>query len=292
MSMLFTAVNANTCTVLALSGGGSFGAVEMGVLDSITSDGRAPTTYDIITGISAGGLNTGFLSYYKDVSTALPEIKDIYESISTADVYSSDVLDILGEWSIYNTAPLEQTLTSVLTNKSPIADGPLSMIGSTNTNTSELDVFVFDWNATIDRKIDILMATSAIPFAFPPRIVNDNIYVDGGVISNELLTQALGQMPCSWYNITFVSASPKTGPNVPVTGFFSYMDAVLHTLIRSFDSQLARFTNCTYPHGTVRACYPTAPELSNYSILDFDNGAVLYGLGQQSNECDDFPLCA
>jgi predicted acylesterase/phospholipase RssA len=292
VSILITPVAAiESCNVLALSGGGSFGAVEMGVLDAISSDGRAPRSYDIITGISAGGLNTGFLSYYKDVQTALPEIKNIYSTIRTADVYTRDILGILSEWSLYNTKALETTLTTILESKTPLEDGPLSLIGSTNTNTSDLDVFMFHWNATLSRKVEILMATSAIPLVFPPRIVDSIIYVDGGVISNELLTQALGQLPCVWYNLTFVSASRKSGANVQVSGFFSYVDAVLHTLLHSFDSQLARLTNCSYPRGTIRACYPTSPELEQYSILDFDNGEILYELGKESNKCEDFPLC-
>lgn len=288
---IFQFVYARDCNVLALSGGGSFGAVEMGVLDSVVNDGRAPYSYDIITGISAGGLNTGFLSYYKDVRDGLPEILKIYSTIKTPNIYTRDILGIFDEWSIYNTKPLEETLTSILQQKTSIQYGPLIMIGSTNTNTSSLDVFIFHWNASVSRKVDILMATSAIPFVFPPRIIDTNIYVDGGVISNELLTQALGQLPCDYYNITFISASPKCGPNVPVNGFFSYTDAVIHTLLHSFDSQLARITNCSYPHGTIRACYPTSSQLSQYSILDFDNGEKLYALGKAENVCTDFPLC-
>lgn len=136
------------------------------------------------------------------------------------------------------------------------------------------------------------MATSAIPLVFPPRIIDSTIYVDGGVISNELLTQAIGQLACDWYNVTFVSASPKSGSNIPVTGFFSYVDAVLHTLLHSFDSQLARLSNCSYPTGTLRACYPTSPQLAQYSILDFDNGATLYALGKEAHMCETYAWCS
>ena len=54
-----------------MSGGGAFGAVEMGVLDVMVTSGKAPNKYDIVTGISAGGLNAGFLSYYDHVTNAL-----------------------------------------------------------------------------------------------------------------------------------------------------------------------------------------------------------------------------
>ncbi len=47
-------IEADVCNVLALSGGGSFGSVQMGVLDALIGSGVAPDTYDIITGISAG----------------------------------------------------------------------------------------------------------------------------------------------------------------------------------------------------------------------------------------------
>ena len=61
--------------------------------------------------------------------------------------------------------------------------------------------------------------------------------------------------------------------------------------MNSFDYQLSRFTDCPYPRGIIRACFPTSSELSKYSILDFDNGATLYNLGKTSNECRDIPLC-
>jgi hypothetical protein len=290
-SITIQAKELSTCNVLALSGGGSFGAVEMGVLDSITSDGRAPTSYDIITGISAGGLNTGFLSYYDNVRNGLPEIKNIYSNLTTSQIYERDILGILSEWSIYNTKSLENTLTNILNNKTPIDNGPIALIGSTNTNTTQLDVFVFHPNFTVSEKVNILMATSAIPFVFPPRIINSNIYVDGGVISNELITESIGVLPCNWYNITFVNASPKNNNSIVVTGLFSYVDLIVQTLLHSFDSQLATISNCTYPRGNIRACYPTSPILNNYSILDFDNGELLYDLGLQSNDCKDIPLC-
>jgi patatin-like phospholipase/acyl hydrolase len=279
------------CKILALSGGGSFGAVEMGILDSITSDGRAPVNYDIVTGISAGGLNAGFLSYYDDVRESLPSIQNIYTNLKTSDVYERDLLHVFKDWSIYNSKPLEKTLTNILSSKTPIINNPITLIGSTNTNTSQLDVFVFHSNFSVVEKVDILMATSAIPLVFPPRFINNNIYVDGGVISNELITESIGVLPCEWYNITFISASPKNSTNVMVTGIFSYIDSIVKTLMNSFDYQLSRFTDCPYPRGTIRACFPTSSELSKYSILDFDNGEILYNLGKTSNECRDIPLC-
>lgn len=287
---VFSLAKASVCNVLALSGGGAFGAVEMGVLDSLVSAGKAPKTYDIITGISAGGLNTGFLSYYDSVDQALPEIHSIYSNITTPDVYKSDILGIFSKWAIYDNTPLEDTLTRILTNKVPSVNPPLAMIGATNLNTSALDVFIFG-NKEFQEKIKILLATSAIPIVFPPRIIRGNLYVDGGVISSELINQVIGQKPCDKYNITFINAFRKDGTNPNIDGLFSYLSAVLHTVSAARDSQISQITNCPYPKGTIHACYPTSPQLDKYSILDFDNGDILYSLGKQANTCEEYPLC-
>ena len=132
-----------SCNVLALSGGGSFGAVEMGILDGLLASQAAPSQYDIITGISAGGLNAAFLSYYADVGAALPDIYGIVSNLTTASVYKSAFWDIFSGWSIYNNAPLEATLNGILTGKSLAEPTPITLIGATNVNSETLDVFRF-----------------------------------------------------------------------------------------------------------------------------------------------------
>ena len=66
LTLLKTIVSLNQ---LAFSGGGSFGAVEIGILKRINQIEKKK--YDIYTGISAGGLNAGFLSYYKDLTLGI-----------------------------------------------------------------------------------------------------------------------------------------------------------------------------------------------------------------------------
>ncbi len=285
-------VRTGVCNVLALSGGGAFGAVQMGVLDGLTATGQAPTSYDIITGISAGGLNAAFLSYYTNVSQALPDIYQTLTGLTNADVYESAILKILTEWSYYSTAPLEATLTSVLGSKQPLAaGGPMTLIGASNVLTHQLDVWHFDRLVLADR-IPVLMSTSAIPLVFPPQTVNGSLYVDGGLISNELIHQAIGQLACDSYEVVFISAGDHTAMTRPMpTGLFSYMGAVVSLLVDTFDYQLAQVTNCSYPRGTLQACFPTSPSLGSYSILDFDYGAELYALGRESYSCQKMPLC-
>ena len=54
--LLFICISTGTCTVeqISFSGGGAFGAVEIGILKRILSENTKK--YDRYTGISAGGL--------------------------------------------------------------------------------------------------------------------------------------------------------------------------------------------------------------------------------------------
>jgi predicted patatin/cPLA2 family phospholipase len=284
-----TSVTAS-CNILALSGGGAFGAVEVGILDSLTSSKQIPNNYDVVTGISAGALNAGFLSYFDNVSSAIPQMIDIFSNLTTNDVYTTDYLGIFTRWSIYDNSPLEQTLTKILQSIIQSKNPPITLIGASNIITEVLDIFKFN-NLSLVDKINVLMSTSAIPLAFPPRKYNNELYVDGGVISNEIINQAIGEIQCNFYNITFISASTRNPGTIKVTGLISYISAVFHLLFRTFDYQLAQVTTCPYPKGQITACFPTSPDLENYSILDFNNGYILYELGKQSNKCIQYQLC-
>lgn len=288
--MTLLQVGFSECNLLALSGGGSFGAVEAGMLDSLSSSHKIPHDFKVITGISAGGLNAAFLYHFENVTTALPPLKELYTTLQTKDIYESDILGIFKRWSIYNNAPLEQTLITVLGNMNQTSRPPIVLIGASNILTEKLDVYSFD-KLTFEDKIGLLMSTSAIPVIFPPRTFQNGLYVDGGVISNEMINQAIGEIQCHFYNITFISASSKkTGMN-KVDGLFSYLSTVVRMIMSTFDYQLAQTSTCTYPKGQINACYPTSSELSNYSILDFDHGLELYELGKKENECIVYQLC-
>ena len=162
------------CNILSLSGGGSFGAVQMGVLDGLLQDGIIPDTYDIITGISAGGLNAGFLSYYTHVSDALPKIYSIYSNLTTSDIYTNNIFHILSTYGIYSTSPLQNTLSSIVGTQTQQSPAPITLIGSTNVNNQTLDVFQYNL-ADNSEKVQLLMAASAIPFVFPPQTMNNQL---------------------------------------------------------------------------------------------------------------------
>ena len=123
--------------------------------------------------------------------------------------------------------------------------------------------------------------------------MNGDLYVDGGVISNEMIQQAVSAKDCAFYNFTFISASP-VHQTQNVSGFGSYISAIGNLLLNTFDYQLAEYESVkcsSTPRGLINACFPTNPEIESYSILDFDNGAILYNLGKSSFTCNQYNFC-
>lgn len=304
--------NKPICQVLSFSGGGSFGAVEVGILSQIALD-----NYDMITGVSAGGLNAGFLSYFNidlsksnttkpnyTLSDGIDNLAGIYFNLKNSDVYTHNFAQIHSTWSYYDTIPLRKTITKEieklfrfnLTNPNP------TLIGSTNLNQGNLEIFRFDLENK-KNQVDILMATSAIPLIFPPIHFGSNLYTDGGTVANEIINGIEGYIGCDKYNITFITASEKINSIESINTFDDYVQRVIQVVITDFDDELAEIIDnpCVNENmnmnkivnnkGWINYCYPVSSTLSNYSILDFEHGKELYEIGKNNYVCEQYNYC-
>jgi len=158
--MLLTMSNA--LRQLAFSGGGSFGAVEIGILKRILESENSQS-YDLYTGISAGALNAGFLSYFSNLKTGVKSAEIMYAGIRNLLVFE---LEPFTGVSILNTEPLSKTLTKVIDGMpgQPVVH---TLIGATNLYSGSLDVYTFEDNDDYN-KVQLLLSSSAIPGIFPP----------------------------------------------------------------------------------------------------------------------------
>ena len=296
--------NKELCQILSFSGGGSFGAIEVGILSKISLD-----KYDMITGISAGGLNAGFLSYFNidssqtnyTLSDGIDNLARIYFNLTNSDVYTHNFAQIYSTWSLYDTTPLRKTLTREIDklqdfNQLNIKPKP-TLIGSTNLNQGNLEIFRFDLENK-KNQIDILMATSAIPLVFPPIQLGSNLYVDGGAIANEIINGIEGYTGCDKYNITFITASEKINPITSINTFDDYIRRVIQVVITGFNNELTEIINdpCVNSlsknnKGLINYCYPISSSLSNFSMLDFEHGKELYEIGKNNYKCEQYNYC-
>jgi len=184
--------------VLALSGGGSNGAFGAGVLNGWSQNGNRPR-FKLITGISTGALIAPFAFLGLDYDGWL---RDFYTRISTPDILEElGILKFLrSPESFANTDPLKQLLKEVITEEllRAIAEkhnrGYRLYIGSTHLDAQRLMIWNMGMIANsgsadaLDLFRDIMLASSSIPAAFPPVLIEveangklyDEMHVDGG----------------------------------------------------------------------------------------------------------------
>ena len=189
-----TLIYCNALNQLSFSGGGAFGAVEIGILKRLVE--METKKYDLYTGISAGALNAGFLSYFDNLKTGLKTSENLYSTLRNHMIY--DILPTTG-LSVLNTEPLYKTLTRII-DTMPNKPVVHTLIGATNLYSGNLDVYTFEDNDDYN-KILLLMASSAIPALFPPINYNGQLYADGGTLSNELLQ---AETNSKYLNITYI----------------------------------------------------------------------------------------
>lgn len=282
-----------TCNVLTLGGGGSFGAVEVGILKDMLEKNIISGEFDVITGISAGGLNAAFLSYGDNIKDNIDELEKLYKNVNTRNIYKPNfIFRILKDWSIFNNNPLEKTICKLIKDKKGSENRPITLIGSTNINSQKLDIFRYD-KLPVKDQVDVLMGTSAIPILFKPRKINDCLYVDGGTIENEIIYQVLDAYEADYYHFTFVCATNKEKMNLKINNIIDYIKCVSTLLVNNYVYDIAKIKNTYFDckRGKIDICYPTDPELMKYSFLNFNNGKEILELSKKNYSIETINFC-
>jgi len=182
---------------LAISGGGEDGAFGAGLLTGWTAAGTRPQ-FKLVTGISTGALIApfAFLGPRYD-----EQLKQIYTTISGKDVLEPrGYLAALINDALASNSPLRQTMARYVTPPmlddiaAEYAKGRLLLIGTTDLDQGRPVI----WNigklaashrpGTLELVREILIASAAIPGAFPPVMINveadgqryQEMHVDGG----------------------------------------------------------------------------------------------------------------
>jgi predicted acylesterase/phospholipase RssA len=269
---------------LSFSGGGSFGAVEIGILKRILDTDSKQ--YDLYTGISAGALNSGFLSYFSDLKSGVKAVEKIYSRLHNLMIYN--VFPPTGV-SILNTDPLFNTLTGIINNmpNNPVVN---TLIGATNMYSGNLDVFSFEDNDDAN-KVLLLLSSSAIPGVFPPIKYNGQLYADGGTLSNELL-QVKGNTG-KYINITYITPSQGYSYNDnPIDTLKEMLTRVFKIVTSNFNNPIVTLNqNCEKPVGEINKYFVSSEYLKEYNTIDFDYGKELIDIGYKYAQRQKLKLC-
>ena len=283
---LLNQMNINALNQLSFSGGGAFGAVEIGILKKLYETGNT-LDYDLYTGISAGALNSGYMSYFSDLQTGIKSGEALYSGLRNRLVYKVEPFTGV---SIFNTEPLYNMLSKIVDNmpNSPVVH---TLIGATNLYTGNLDVFTYEDNHDNNDKVLLMMSSSAIPGLFPPITYKGSMYADGGTLSNELLQV---EHDGSYINITYITPSQNSHYNneEPISSLEVMLKRTIQIIMDNYNNPIATINqDCKNPVGEINKFFVRPELLTGYNMMNFNTGKELVDIGYNNVEHVKYKLC-
>lgn len=172
-------------TAFVLSGGGSLGAVQVGMLLAL-SDRRI--TPDLLVGTSVGALNAAYLG--GDPGPAgVRRLAEVWERLRRADVFPTPGTAALAALAgrgdhLVSSSPLRRLIESNLPyDQLEHATLPVTVVATEVTTGYE--VVLSSGPAT-----DAVLASASLPGVFPPVRLGDHLLMDGGVVNNTPISVA------------------------------------------------------------------------------------------------------
>lgn len=208
-------------TVLVLQGGGALGAFQVGAYQALHEAGLEP---DWIIGTSIGSINAALIAG-NPPAQRMAALEAFWQGITQQDMglwtppgLASTLNDMAimargvpgffqpnpSAWfginatvgmkraSYYDTAPLRETLTGLIDSNRLNANAPRLTIGTVNVRTAAMRYFDSQRD-TIG--IDHILASGALPPAFPAVCIDGEAYWDGGLYSNTPIEAVLDDHP-------------------------------------------------------------------------------------------------
>lgn len=269
----------DTCKVLTLSGGGSFGAFEMGIVSTIIEQDNGG--WDVITGVSAGSINAAYLSTINksDEKINIPEFKRLWLSTTNDKVYSD--IYFLNGLSMYDTTPLKETINSIFSNKTsirPVIISATSLVYGIAEKFTHDDINNYGFT-------DLILSSTAIPIYFPPHHFKNDSYVDGGLTSNILLYEGINycikNKPNEQISVDVIVCGKKLGKDINMNNKFKIKD-YLNRLISIITQQVEYYeilNNILINKPKVNITVYEQNNIININLIDFEQSEYLWNQG-------------
>ena len=232
---------------LALSGGGVKGFAHAGALKALEEFGYKP---DIISGTSAGAV-AGAL-YVAGYSPK--EICDLFKNKSFSN-FTNITIPTSG---LFSPAKFVDFLKQKITYAN-IEDLPIPMrIVATDLDAGKIKVF------TEGSLAERVMASATVPVVFPPTVIDDVHYVDGGIFCN--FPVDVIRQDCE--KVIGINVSPL----VPT----QYKQTIIEIALRSYNFM---FRANTKEDGMLCDILVELPDVLQYDMFDLDSIDEIYRMG-------------
>ncbi len=277
-------------SILALSGGGAYGAYGVGVMSGWTETGLRPE-FDIVTGVSTGALISVFAFLGEEYDSMLEEL---YTTVSNADIFFNKGVRGVFSDSLFDYTPFKEQIERVVTGElltkvaAEHAKGRRLYVATTNLDSSELVVWDMG-NIASGGRTDplqhfqkVLRASAAVPIFFEPVYIKPTrgvqlrqAHVDGGLKAAVLVNDFLFRSETKRKRLYVVindsllesSATEAIEPTIP-----SIAQKSLKTILRTNVVQAVHRAYVTSVQADADFFLAYVPDKLNDSVgsLDFD----------------------
>ena len=174
-------------TAFVLSGGGSLGAVQVGMMQALSARKVKP---DLLVGTSAGALNVGYLAGHGTGQEALGALADIWAGLRRSDVFpfspGRHLLALAGaRESVFASEGLRRLIEAHLPYRNLEDAATAVHVVATNMLSGE-EVLLSEGDAG-----SAILASTAIPGLLPAVRRHGMILGDGGLANNTPISQAI-----------------------------------------------------------------------------------------------------
>jgi len=172
-------------TAFVLAGGGSFGAVQVGMLRELVKDGIVP---DLVVGASVGAINGAYFAGAPTLE-GVAQLEAIWCGLRRRDVFPFTWRSLIGLFRRRDYLVDSHGLRALLEQRLPYRNLEDAVISVHVVATDVLDGGTVKLSA--GPAADAVLASCAIPAAFPPVRIGERQLMDGGVASNTPISVAV-----------------------------------------------------------------------------------------------------
>lgn len=249
-------------TAFVLSGGGSLGSIQVGMLVALAERGVVP---DFLVGTSVGAINAAWIAGRPGLDGAR-KLAEVWRSVRRDDVFPArpltGLLGLLGRNDYLVPSSSLRSLLERNLNYLRLEDAPIPVQVVTTELTTGLEVVLASGDA-----VDAVAASAAIPAVFPPVEVDGRHLVDGGVANNTPISHAIDAGASTIYVLpTGYACSLERPPRGALAVALQALTLLVH---QRLTADIARFQEST----DLRVLPPLCP--LGVSPIDFSHTGEL-----------------
>jgi NTE family protein len=240
----------NDRVAFVFSGGGPLGALQVGALRALMERGIVP---DLVVGTSVGALNAAVVAFEPSARGAR-RLESVWHRLAEEDLFPGS--RFMGAWGrmlrrgdrIFDNSGMTRLIQTILGERATFDDAQIPLgIVTTELITGEERVF------TSGPILEPLLASSAMPGAFPPVTIDGRRYIDGGVVDNVPIAPAIELGANTIYVLD------TTSRNQPPRPLIRPMDYLMHAFSLARAQRLVVERRVVEAERVKLVMLPTAP---------------------------------